>query len=334
MKTVILILTLTIIFLVCCAKLSEPFIKEKVLEIEYIYPTTGYARDVYVSDSVIYIAEDQGGFSIYNHFTDIQLCHVDSVIVIDKSIENARLISAVEEESLLFVYDKYGSPAGIIVFDIGDLYNPSFVFLIISDTEDFEDIKSMYCDIGSVYLFWTRRNEYTFGIFIYPITWTVSQTFSFPNSVRGFDLDSTYIYLTGEQLGLYIASRSLGNIISETNTPGEALAVKVDNNYAFVACQEAGFSVIDVSDKENPNIISSVETGFYANSIDVEGNYLVVGVYRDGAYLYDISNIEQPQFLDKIDDEEIGRYTYKVVLHNGKIYAATSRGVYKIKINQ
>lgn len=331
MKTLVPTLVLITIFLCSCAKFNEPYAREKLLEIDHIYYTTGYARDIDVSDSLIYIAEDQGGVSIYNHITNIQLCHIDSIPEIASIIENARLISVAEDDSLLFVYDRYGSPPSIDFFNISDLSNPFFVFRISSSTGSVGGMRSILNKNGSTDFFWTNGNEYIFGNYIYPILWIDPQTFSFPNSVSGFDWDSTYIYLAGEQRGLYIADRNSGNIISETDTPGEALAVKVVDNYVYIANKYTGLQVIDISDKENPALIFNYDTNGWAQSVDVERDYLVVGSGGGGVYLFDITDLSRPKFLDRLDDDKIG-YTYKAVLSNGEIFVASRMGVVKLKI--
>lgn len=329
MKPFLAVLIVTTLILSTCAKWIEPIINKDILEIDHIYSTTGYARDVYISDSLVYIAEDQAGFSIYDRNNDTLICHYYG------SIENARLISAVEEESLLFIYDIYGSPAAISVFEISDLSDPMIKPAITGDTGDIEAMKCQVVIEGVIDILWTRKNVYRYGSYeknnAQP--WLGSYAFPpFPNAVKGFDLDSLFIYIAGDQRGLYIADKNNGNFISETNTPGRALEVKVVGNYAYIADKETGLQVINISDIENPELIYSFDTSGYAQSVDVEEDYLVVGSGGGGVYLFDVSDKATPKFLDRIDDSEIG-YTYKAFLSNMEVFAATKIGVVKLKIN-
>jgi hypothetical protein len=73
-------------------------------------------------------------------------------------------------------------------------------------------------------------------------------------------------------------------------------------------------------------------TSGYAQNLDVYGNYLVVASGGGGAYLFDVKDPENAELIDRIDDDEIG-YVYQVRFFEGAIYAATKRGVYKLKIN-
>ncbi|MBC8525862.1 MAG: hypothetical protein H8D22_03165 [Candidatus Cloacimonetes bacterium] len=336
MKTVILILTITIIFLVSCAKLSEPFIKEKVLEIEHIYQTTGYAMDVYVSNSLIYIAEDQGGFSIYDRTTDTLICHYENI-----ALENIQLITAVEEEKLLFIYNKYGSATGIHVFDITYLDNPVIISAVMGQSDDIVDLVCISNEEGDIDIFWTNKTEFIGGkyngIGCFP--------FSFSNSVNGFDLDSNYVYITGDQLGLYICEYEIDeetgtvidSILSNSDTPGEALAVKVVGNFAYIADRQAGLQVIDILDKENPKLLEDAEFDIdygHAQSVDAEGSYLAVSFGGGGIYLFDISESDNPVYLDRKSSDEVG-YIYKCVFSNGELFLASrDMGVIKLKINK
>jgi len=272
------VLLLIILLFASCADFLEPIFNNGELVIEAIIPTIGFARDVYISDDFIYIAEDQAGFSIYNK--------TDNTIINQYygNIENAR------------------------------------------------DIEALVCDIqqdNSVDILWTHGNSYQYGN--YNNIWLGSYAYNFPNAVEGFDIVDTLLFMTGEQRGLYITNRNNGNIISEVNTPGTAIDVKIYGDYAYIADKEYGISVIDISDITQPELVYSYDTSGYAQRIDVEGDYLVVASGGGGVYLFDISDRAKPEFADRWDDSDIG-YTYDVDIHNGEVFVATREGVYRMLI--
>jgi len=314
---------LIILLFASCADFLEPIFNNEELVIEAIIPTIGSARDVFVSDDFIYIAEDQAGFSIYDKTNDSLLTQFYG------NIENARLIQAVDEIKQVFVYDQYGSPAAIMVYDITDPSNPTEMPPITGQTSDIEALK---CDLqpdNSVDILWTHANSYQYGN--YNNIWLGSYAYNFPNAIGGFDIVDTLLFVTGEQRGLYITNRNNGNIISIVNTQGTAIDVKVYENYAYVADKEYGISVIDISDITQPEMVHSYDTSGHAQRIDVEGDYLVVASGGGGVYLFDISDRAHPEFTDRWDDSDIG-YTYDVDINNGEVFVATRDGVYRMLI--
>ncbi len=323
---------LVLLFVISCAKPSEPAPIEGSLTIEHQFETSGYARDIHVSDSNLYIAEDQAGYSIFDLESDSLVSHHESFIMdVDPILfENVRAISFFEDENLLFVYDQYGSPASINGFDITDKINPIFQFRLSGNTGSIIQLEPYASLGGGVDLYWTSGNFVNFSSS--DISWQGSTEYAFQNSVAGFDIDNNIMCLAAEQLGFHIVDKSSGNVLSTTDTDAEALDVKIVDNYAIIALRQSGFAVYDVSDSLDPVLVCQRETNEYIYTIDIEEDNLVLGSHNGGVYLYDISDITDPALVGNLNSDKIG-YTYEAVLHNGKIYASTRQGVYKIGIN-
>jgi len=331
MKIIIKItfLFLGLLVLLSCAKPNEPAAVEGNLNIEHKFTISGYARDISVSDSHLYIAEDQAGYTIYDLNTNDLISHHVSYIMETDPImfENVQVISAVEDEDLLFVYDRYGSPASISIFDMTDKVNPEFLFQLAGNTSGIYQLESVVNPNGGADLHWTNGESYNFGLF--DENWQGSNSYEFQNSVAGFDIAGNNIFIAAEQLGFHIVNKNSGTIISTTDTEAEALDVKIVDNYAIVALRQAGFAVYDVSNTSAPALVCQKETNEYIYTIDVEGNHLVLGSHNGGVYLYDISDVTEPVLTGNLNSDKIG-YTYKSMIKNGKIYAATRNGVYEI----
>ena len=312
------------IVLISCAKLNEPSHKTEVLKTEYIYQTEGYAMDLFVTDTNLYIAEDQVGFSIYDLNSDSLLTHFYG------DIENARLISAVEQDSTLFVYDVYGSPAAIMVYDISNPKSPVLKPNITGQTSGIEEFYCIPTNTDGIDIIWTHDNKLQYGF--YQDLWLGSFSFSLPNAVKGFDYDSTYYYIAGDERGLYIVDRVSGDLISNIDTGGKARSVKLIGNFVYIAAREAGLQVINVSDINNPILVYNYDTVGYAQGIDGKDGYLSVASGGGGVYLFELSDSGKPEFLARVDDEYIG-YTYNTVVKENIIFVATRQGVYKMSIN-
>lgn len=312
-----------------CAQPNEPAITDSILEVDQFIPTVGHVMDMFLGDSLLYCALDQAGFAIYQVETRELVTHFIG------DIDNARLITAEEENARLFLYDRYGSPAQIRIYDISQPADPQILPPIIGNTAGIEDMRCFPAGNGSVDLAFTRNDaqfEYKYGnwdgFFFTPIY--IFSNFSV--SLNGFDLDDDYIYLAYEQLGLNIVDRYTGASVSITDTPGDARNVKIVDNTAFICDRHAGIAIMDVTDRQNPQILAQKNTTGYTRNIDVEDNYLAVSSGGGGVYLYDISDLSNPVLLDRVDDAVIG-YTYRVLIRNGYVIAGTRDGITFLKIN-
>ncbi len=323
MKKIIYFSLLITLFITSCAKLNEPASKSETLIIEKIYTTEGYAMDLFVTDDNLYIAEDQAGFSVYNRTNDSLLTHYYG------EIENARLIQAIEEDSTLFVYDVYGSPAAIMVYDISDYSSPQIKPNITGGTSGIEDFTCYLSNSDETQIIWTCEKQIRYGT--YTNIWMGSFSYNLPNAVKGFDYDSTYYYIAGDERGLYIVNKSTGELTSNIDISGKARDVKLIGDYAYIASREDGLHVVNVSDKTAPILVYNYDTVGYAQGIDAYGNYLAVASGGGGIYLFDIYDPAKPEYKDRIDNQVIG-YTFNVKIRNDELFVATRNGVYNLSI--
>ena len=333
MKNILKVFSLFLVvsLLLSCAKPSEPASVEGSLNIEHIFAISGYAMDISVTDSNLYIAEDQAGYSIYDLTSNDLISHNVSYVMETDPImfENVRTISAVEEENLLFVYDRYGPPS-INVFDITDKVDPIFLFQHLGNTDGIIQFESDVSPDGGGNLYWTVGSRFSFGRFN-PLPQNLG-FYEFQNSIERFDVSTNRVYVSAEQLGFHIVDKSNGDVISTTDTDAVALDVKKVDNYLIVALRQAGFAVYDISSESNPILKHQEEVNEYIYTIDIEGDNMVLGSHTGGVYLYNISDLINPVLVGNINSDRIG-YTYEVVIKNNKIYAATRQGVYQIGID-
>jgi len=82
-----------------------------------------------------------------------------------------------------------------------------------------------------------------------------------------------------------------------------------------------------------PEKIFTYNTSGFAQQLASSESYLAVASGGGGVYLFDIKDPDNITFMDRIDDSEIG-YVYKVAVQENYLFAATRKGVVKIKINQ
>ena len=85
------------------------------------------------------------------------------------------------------------------------------------------------------------------------------------------------------------------------DTNGEALAISVNGNYAYIASYDDGLAIIDISDPTNPGTPVYRDTNGQAYDVAVNGNYAYVSDYQSGLAIIDISdlsNIGTPVYRD------------------------------------
>lgn len=329
MKLLLVISIVITIVLCTCAKWVEPITYEDILEIEHIYLTTGYVLDAYISDNIIYVAQDQTGIILFNRsYGDI---------IWEKSASYTKYITVSEQDSFMVSYenDYFHTYIFTNLDSISEIGSP-----LKDDYSRYPKLINVSINKDAFKISYIKKSESKLKIQEYYLVsgiWFLSDNstyFTIPDKeLMDYEIKEDYIYFAANQWGLIIIDYN-EQIIGIADTPGQALAVKVVGDYAYIADREAGLQVIDISDVENPELVYSFDTSGLAQSVDVEEDYLVVGSGGGGLYLFDVSDKSNPKFLDRIDDSEIGfGYTYKAFLSNMEVFAATRIGVVKLKIN-
>ncbi|MEO8151170.1 MAG: T9SS type A sorting domain-containing protein [Bacteroidia bacterium] len=119
---------------------------------------------------------------------------------------------------------------------------------------------------------------------------------------------------------------------------GGAGAVSVRGNYAFLAANENGLIILDISNKNNIQYVSNVlfsinfphttpgaASMYNARGIDLNGNYAYICYDRGGLRVVDISNVNAPyQYSQYCFSNLIDKATAynNVVIHNNIAYVA------------
>lgn len=324
----LLLMILTSILLINCAQPNEPASINSGLQIFKQIETFGYAFDFDVSGELVFIAEDQRGFSIYNYLSATRYCQVDTLFdETPNPFENVRKIAGSVQDNFLLVYDRYSSPGSFNIYDISDYQNPNFLFVPTSNTANVQKVVIDINEENIREIFWTNNGtSATFNIATYDNFWQNTATIVFPNSISGFDYNDEMYVVAGEQYGIYFVDRATQEIIDFYNTPGEALDVKLVDNLAFVALWVKGFAILDISDPNSPTTILQHDVGDNIYTVDVKDDYLVLSSHSGGVFLYDISDLTAPRLLGNLRKSDIS-YTYKAAFHDDKIFASTRDGL-------
>jgi hypothetical protein len=321
MKFKILVLSFVIFFILAgCAKPSDPTESANILKMEKTLSTGGYALDVSISGEYVFVAEDEHGFSIFNYLSGTRFCLEDSID--STPIESVSHVAAMQSEDILIVYDTNGNDFNIM--DISDQQHPEYINRIIGDTVDPYKAIITQNESDGVNFYWTNNNEFKTGAF--DGAWSYGLGYTFGHDVTGFDVSNDYYAIGAGQFGFYLLDKNSLELISQTETIGQVMDVKFVDNYLICALREEGFSIYDLSDVNNPQEVILKDTSELIYTVDADAEHLVLSSHSGGVYLYDISDITDPKFVDRISSGDIG-YTFKAILHEGRIFAATRLGI-------
>jgi hypothetical protein len=359
MRRIVIVLGIIILaMLTGCAKANDPVsnTESSVLTIERTFQTVGDPLDLSVTDSKLYIAEDQGGFSAY----DLQLNSLIGRFNISSSMPiRAKRISVVPEAHRLYLTNTSGSDQ-IMVFDTENLGGAYYLMIGQTDalsylrmnasTPEFPSLSGdpvyLNSDVCGLALKGSSTIKYIYSAIGDSVNGdNGNDLFTLPTSLIFKDLEreDNYIYAAADQRGLVVYQMNYAatdNILplqycGEADTPGEADDVVLYGSYAYIADAQGGLQVIDISDPAHPARITdgAYATDSFARSVARIDHYLLVGTYGDGVYLFDISDPASPNFMQHIAKSTTG-YVNKIATANGKFYVASrDKGVLVMSVN-
>jgi len=84
-------------------------------------------------------------------------------------------------------------------------------------------------------------------------------------------------------------------------TPGDAYGVYVSGSYAYVADDNSGLQVIDISDPASPYIVGSVDTPGDAHNVYISGSYAYVADVNSSLQVIDISDPASPYIVGSVN---------------------------------
>jgi LVIVD repeat len=354
----VMLTSMMIVLFTGCAQPNDPATPDAetvYLELQAVYPSEGYVRDIAVTDDYVYVAEDEAGFSIWDNNSDALLTRMrsyDTISGIDTTtteFTNIKLVAVDQPSNALLVYNRYGSSAGVHLFDITDNSNPDHKYLHTGNISDISQIELTEIDSTQFRFSWlyqgSQNNEYYGGKFLSAgggAFWTVfgEQVGKFNYDVVGYqeETETDLIYCASKQLGLRIVENpgTIGEFdfteIGGIDTPGQTLAVKVVDNIAYLGNREEGIQVLDITDINNPIELYNYDTTGLASDIEVntELNVFALASSSGGIYLFSGPEGEIKR-LQRIDDSGIG-YVNMIEMRGDLLYVGTRYGVYKYKI--
>ncbi len=110
-------------------------------------------------------------------------------------------------------------------------------------------------------------------------------------------------------------------------TKGDARGVFVDGNFAYVACEEMGVTIINLDDPDSLARVGHCDTPSNARDVYVLDGYAYVADGYGGLQVLDISDPNDPSIVACCDFDG---YANKVFVKDGKAYIAAGDGGLKV----
>ncbi len=282
------------------------------------YETQGEAHDIFVDDSLAYIAQGQGGLLILD--------------IVDRT--NPKYVSFIHEDARGYldritkkgdvVYLAAGS-FGVTAVEVDDPANPE---ISISNL----NIKpaTNFLLLGEWLI--TAVDEHGFNIsdISYPQQPDI-RTYTFtPGYAQGLatNSDSTMLLVADGEMGLAVMDISNINeqqgfgdypLLNSIDVPGYATdVILVDDRYACLACGTGGLSIVDIADSANYVVTATYNTGGYAKEIAGKNDRLYITTQGRGLQMVSISDPYSPQPLGVVKSG----YANGVALDDNYIYVA------------
>lgn len=304
-KFFFLFLIFSLAFLISCGTPNEP---ESIIggdggyKIVGKYATSGFAQDLVIQDSLVYISQGQGGLIIVNVLNPKIPKFVSEVTYGLRGYS----YKLAKKDSIIYLA---AGGFGVSIVSVSDPLHP----VITPEIRSISPAKNFH--IMGNYLF-TAVSEEGVNItnIINPAYPDFRQTFFVPGYAQAVctSADSNYLFIASGEVGFTIFDISdfqdgynIYPLLDWIDTPGfaEDVTIHSDLPVAFLACGTGGLVIMDYSDTSNVRVISNYSTGGYAKAAVYKDNKVYVTTELRGLQIFDVSNLNSPVRIGTVETE-------------------------------
>jgi hypothetical protein len=266
------------------------------------FPTPGYAQDVLKKDSLLYIAQGEGGLLI------VSIVDPENPQTVSVTTEGVRGYSSKIAMKDSAVYLAAGT-FGVTIINVGDPVLPIVTVsnLNMKPARDFH--------VFGNYMFTAISEQ---GVSIADISYPTQPDIRGGISTSGYAYalttsdDSNYLFVACGEMGLSIFNISdfqegfgIYPQVGWCDTPGYAEAVTVVDNesIAFLACGTSGLQIIDYSDTSNIYIAGSYDSIGYAKDLMYKDHRIYMTMETYGLQIIDVSDITKPYLIGMVQTQ-------------------------------
>jgi hypothetical protein len=281
------------------------------------YTTSGYAQDVVVADSLIYLAQGEGGLMIIN-ISDPK--NPSTVSSLTSALKGYSFKIAKKDSALYIAAGNFG----VSTVNIARSDSP-FVTLTNQGPRPTRDVK-----VHGDYLL-TASSE--LGIGIAKVTDVTYPDFRGAMEIYGYarglcsSPDSSILFVASGEMGLTMLDISdmqngfgIYPKIGWIDTDGYANDVVCHPQlpYAYLACGSGGLVIIDYSDSADIKIAGKYNTGGYAKELIYKDGKIFITTETRGLQIIDVTNVKSPVLNAVVKT----RYAMGICMDEKNIYIA------------
>jgi len=313
----LLLTAATLIIFAGCAERKNPVVstEENAFQLLSQSQTSGWAVDISIAGDSAYVAEREGGVTIWDISDPGNLIIRDTL----ETSGNAKRIEFDPVTNLFLV----NLDAGITYYSYVDhhgIYDPKQQFNSVGSGMLY-DIAFQEVSPDTVLVAYIDDTD---GLFLRTIHWDTNDT---PNQwhegggnlfahisldfgkMRGLFYDLDHIYIANNEMGFAIISVDYGVLSAGfemtlqgfVNTPGAGRDVGVNEarSHAIVADFQSGLVIIDITDIQNPEIVSTFRPEGVENAIKlaVKDNVAFFLDQYDGMFAVDVNDPLNPVLI-------------------------------------
>lgn len=315
-----LLMITSLMFVAGCGKPNDPetiVVPESDYKVVRKLPTPGYAQDLVLDDSKLYISQGEGGLLI------VDAADPENPAIISQLTEDVRGYSTKICLRDSLVYLAAGS-FGVTVIDVKDALNP----VVTVSNLNMKPAKNLH--ITGNYLYTAVSEQ---GIKIAELSYPQQPDIRGALSTSGY---ATGITTSADTSRLFVACGEMGLTILDISdfqdgypetvpygwcdTPGYAEDVVLDETHslAFVASGTSGLQIIDYSDTTNVHIVGSIVTGGYAKELLYSDHKVYMTAEKSGLIVIDVTDPSDPEIIGTVDTE----FALGIAMDNSFIYIA------------
>jgi hypothetical protein len=266
----------------------------------------GEYKDVFVKGNYAYCAAEYGGLDI------IDIRNAAAPRKVGGVETEGRALAVFVRENFAFVAD---GDNGLAIIDVSNVFSP----VLVGHYGTTQWANGIYVTDRYAYM-----TDWMLGFLIIDISNPYSPALAGQYSMdwaRNIIVRDSLAYVVGEY-GVHIVDVSEPSnlkFIGSYNTPGFSTDIDLKDNFLYLANDEDGFRVLDISNPARPEPAGEFTPALLPRSVKVVGNHAYITDY-DGVEIIDVSDPSAMTTVGKYDS--VSGSPVAIFVTNGKAYTA------------